>query len=220
MGTTRGHRGFARFWAWMTAHEGEQQHAARRRVVSQLRGRVLEIGFGLGTNWEYLPEDVEYTGIEPDPYMLERARAHAATLGRPMQLVDARAESLPFPDASFDAVFTTLTFCTVEDVPAALAEVRRVLRPGGELHFWEHVRPGGRVTGTLTDAIAPAWRRLGGGCNPNRRTAVAFQRGGFEYTEFKRVTAPPMPMIFGRARVAGDTAGRADILDREVAAEA
>ncbi|MCK9519780.1 MAG: class I SAM-dependent methyltransferase [Dehalococcoidia bacterium] len=201
---TGGHRRFAATWNWLTAHEGPKQRAARERVVSPLKGRVLEIGFGVGTNWAYLPEGVEYVGIEPDPYMIARARRHAAAVERSLELHQARAEALPFEDASFDAVFTTLTFCTVQDVPAALREVQRVLKPGAEFHFWEHVRPRGRVLGPLSDLVTPVWRNVGGGCNPNRRTTVALRKAGFEFVSFQRVSAPPLPMVFGRAVVAAE----------------
>jgi ubiquinone/menaquinone biosynthesis C-methylase UbiE len=209
----RGHRRFAAFWSWLTAHEGPKQRAARQRVLRGLHGRVLEIGFGVGTNWDFLPEDVEYVGIEPDPYMLQRAREHAVHIERPIEVRQARAESLPFGDASFDAVFTTLTFCTIEDVDGALREIQRVLKPGGTFHFWEHVRPRGRVLGPLSDLIAPGWRRMAGGCAPNRRTALAFREAGFEFGEFQRVGAPPLPMIFGVATVRTEaSAGAAPIL--------
>ena len=199
MDELHGHRRFARTWAWITAHEGKREREARRRVLAGLSGRVLEIGFGVGTNWQYLPEGADYAGVEPDPHMFRIAEERAPAAGRQLDLRRARAESLPFPDASFDAVFSTLTFCTVEDVPAALAEIQRVLKPGGEFRFWEHVRPRGPLLGMLSDAAAPLWRRLGGGCNLNRRTAVAFRRSGFEFREFRRVTRPPLPMIFGAA---------------------
>lgn len=208
-----GHRRFAAVWAWMTAHEGRQQREARRRVMAGIEGRVLEIGFGVGSNWAHLPGTVhQYVGIEPDRYMLERA---TATKGRDAvegRLVRARGQELPFANDSFDAVFTTLTFCTIEDVPGALAEIRRVLRPGGVFRFWEHVRPEGRVSGRVTDVLAPAWRKVGGGCNPNRRTVQAIEAAGFRITSLHTPNRSPLPMVFGTATA--DGAGSVPILER------
>lgn len=103
---------------------------------------------------------------------------------------------------------STLTLCTVQDPAQAWREVRRVLRPGGELRFWEHVRPEGRVFGVLFDAATPFWRRAGGGCHLNRNTATAIEAAGFELVECERVSKPPLPMIVGRA-VSRDDAARA-----------
>lgn len=131
----QGHRLFAAVLDFSSRHESRGERAARRAVVSGVRGRVLEIGVGVGANWPFLPPGVTYTGIDPDPFMIERARRHASEGGLTLELVQVGAENMPFEDAAFDTVFTTLTFCTVADVPRALAEVRRVLRPGGEFRF-------------------------------------------------------------------------------------
>lgn len=198
MAQRRGHRGFARFWSWMVRHEGKEDRATRQEVAGGARGRVLEIGVGVGSNWLYLPPGLAYTGIEPDPYMLERARP-AAPPG--IEVLEAAAEDLPFESASFDTVFTTLTFCTIADVPAALSEVRRVLKPGGEFRFWEHVRPSGRAWGRVADVATPVWKRLGGGCHPNRNTEAAIRAAGFEVRELCTSKRGPIPMLVGVAVV-------------------
>lgn len=131
--------------------------------------------------------------------MIARARRHAKELGREVELHQVAAEKLPFPDHSFETVFTTLTFCTIEDVPQALAEVRRVLKPGGEFRFWEHVRPRGRDGGRAFDLITPIWRRVGAGCYPNRDTAAAIARAGFDVGELERERMGPLPTIRGVA---------------------
>ncbi|HJP41733.1 MAG TPA: class I SAM-dependent methyltransferase, partial [Dehalococcoidia bacterium] len=100
----------------------------------------MEVGFGVGSNWEYLPADVDYTGIEPDEYMLERAIQNAHAEGLELELEAHDVQSLPYEDDSFDTVITTLIFCSVPDAHTGLAEINRVLKPVGELRFAEHVR--------------------------------------------------------------------------------
>lgn len=196
----QGHRVFASAWDRVIVPlEGKNDKRARERVVSGVRGRTLELGFGVGTNWKYLPEQTEYVGIEPDPYMLRRARRHAQKEGRVIELHQVRAEELPFDDDSFDTVFETLTFCTIADVRRALAQVQRVLRPGGEFRFWEHVRPTGKKTGKVFDVATPAWSKVGGGCQLNRDTEAAIRNAGFEIKELTRSKIGPMPFILGVA---------------------
>jgi ubiquinone/menaquinone biosynthesis C-methylase UbiE len=193
-----GHRGFSAFWDFSTRHEGRGLKEIRQATASGARGRVLELGVGVGANWQYLPEGIAYVGIDPDAYMLERARRHAEERGAQFELHAAPAEALPFPDASFDTVLVTLTLCTVEDPARALAEAGRVLRPQGELRFAEHVRPGG-FGGRLADLVAPAWRRLAAGCHPNRDTEAAIRAAGFEVTSLRRERFNGLPTIVGAA---------------------
>ncbi len=195
----RGHRIFAAFWDRATRKESPRQRAARREVVGGARGRVLELGAGVGTNWQYLPDGVVYSGIEPDPFMVKRALGHAADSKREVDLREAPAEALPFEDGTFDTVIVTLTLCTVSNLERSLAEAHRVLKPGGELRFWEHVRPGGRVRGRLFDAITPAWRRVGAGCNPNRRTVEAIRAAGFEVAVVREFGMMGVPTVVGVA---------------------
>lgn len=161
---------------------------------------MLELGIGVGGNWPYLATDLDYVGIEPDLYMLRRARKRAAAMGRRLTVEQARAEELPFDDESFDTVLATLTFCTVQDPQRALAEARRVLTPGGRLVFVEHVRPKGRLAGRLFDWITPFWRRVGAGCHPNRRTEEAISAAGLEIEAIERERVNGLPMIAGTAR--------------------
>lgn len=130
---------------------------ARSWVCSQARGRTLEIAVGTGLNLPHYPAGVDLTGIELSPAMLERARARSAELGRPVDLRLGDATALEFPDQSFDSVVCTFSLCTIPDDAAAVAEVRRVLRPGGELLLAEHVRstrPRIRAGQKLIDPIA------------------------------------------------------------------
>lgn len=173
--------------------------------MGDLSGRVLEIGVGTGASFEYYPPDAQVVGTEPDPYMLERARRRLAENGRQnIELRQAPAERLPFDDASFDHVVSTLVLCTVLDVPQALAEARRVLRPDGTFRFMEHVRnDDSRFWGTVQDRITPVWRWFAAGCHPNRRTEQAIRDAGFriEWVERMRI-GPGTPAIYGVARPA------------------
>jgi len=205
-----GHKRFAAFWDWASRHESATDRKARRATFAGIRGEVLEIGVGVGANWEYLPEGVSYVAVDPDPHMLRRARKRAAEQGREVEIHQAGAEALPFPDDSFDTVVTTLTLCSVQDVQQSLSEVRRVLRLGGEIRFWEHVRPQGRLTGKLTDLITPAWGRMGGGCHPNRRTLEELRRAGFELTNLRRFRSGPVPMVMGSAVVSAEKTATRD----------
>jgi ubiquinone/menaquinone biosynthesis C-methylase UbiE len=138
---------------------------------------VLEIGIGTGLNLPYYPADVELVGIDPNAGFLERARRRAAAIGRPVTLLVARAEALPFADRSFDTVITTLVFCTIAEPEQALREVHRVLRPGGEFNLIEHVRvPWGAK---VQDLLTPLWKHIANGCHLNRDTLNLVTSNGF-----------------------------------------
>lgn len=150
---------------------------ARRALVRGLAGRVLEVGTGTGLALPGYPDSVtSVTAIDVDAEALERARRR-----RPdAELLHASVEALPFPDASFDAVVSSLVFCSVDAPARALAEVLRVLRPGGELRMLEHVRAPSAGLAAAQDVLTPAWERLTGGCRLNRETHLLVQRAGFE----------------------------------------
>jgi ubiquinone/menaquinone biosynthesis C-methylase UbiE len=196
----KGHRGFAAVWELATKHESKAEQQLRRQAAAAVSGRILELGVGVGANWTYLAGDVDYVGIEPDRYMLTRARKRAAALGRKLTVEQARAEELPFEDNSFDTVLVTLTLCTVQEPARALAEARRVLKPGGAVVFVEHVRPESKVGAWLTDRITPVWRRAFAGCHPNRQTATALLDAGFQIDTMERRRVNGLPMIAGIAR--------------------
>ena len=169
--------------------------AVRRDLVGSASGRVLEIGCGTGANFShYRVADV--VAIEPDPHMLARAARRAAETGLPIELQQAPAEALPFPERSFDAVVSTLVLCTVRDPAQALAEVRRVLRMGGEFRFCEHVRSDKAWAALVQDAITPLWRRLAGGCHPNRDVIGLIRAAGFDVVRLDRVDGAPLPVFF------------------------
>ena len=194
-----GHRTFARVWDWMSRHEGRRERRFRAEVAGGARGETLELGYGVGSNWPFLPPEIEYTGIEPDPFMRERAGRNLPPGRGAFHPMEGDAQALCFPDANFDTVIATLVFCTIPDADTALAEARRVLKPGGELRFWEHVRAHGRFGSRAQDLITPLWKRLGGGCHPNRETLAAIRHAGFEVASLREVKIGPLPAIVGVA---------------------
>lgn len=201
MPSSAGHRRFAAAWDWLSRHESARERRLRARLAGQATGRVLEIGYGVGSNWPHLPADVDYVGIEPDPYMRERAERRRPP-GRELDLRDGDAQALDFPDASFDTVLGTLVLCTVPDPAAALREIRRVLKPGGRLIFWEHVNARAKAGRLALGAITPLWSRVGGGCHPNRDTLQAIEAAGFAVEDLRQGKIGPLPAISGVARPA------------------
>jgi ubiquinone/menaquinone biosynthesis C-methylase UbiE len=193
----KGHKWFAVYWDRMVKMEPRGMQELRDHAVSGLSGRVLEVGAGTGGNFARYPATVtSLVATEPDFYMLERARKHATAIDRDVELHQVSAEELPFEDASFDAVVSILVLCSVDDQPKALSEIKRVLKPGAPLRFIEHIRYDGPIGGAYQDLLSPAWRWLGAGCRPNRRTADAITNAGFTLTEIHRFKlAPPIPPL-------------------------
>jgi ubiquinone/menaquinone biosynthesis C-methylase UbiE len=177
----------------------------RRRLLAGARGAVLEIGGGTGANLAHYRDVDRVTIAEPDPFMRNRIDPKLEDARVPVEVSAAGAEALPFPDGSFDTVVSTLVLCTVPDQEAALDEVRRVLRPGGRLLFIEHVRAAGSAA-RWQDRLEPLWRRLLGGCHPNRDTVAAIEEAGFEIETFESFYPPDplsglMPHVQGSATV-------------------
>ena len=166
----------------------------RAYLAGAARGRVLDVGSGTGANFTYYPPEAEVVGIEPDPHMLRRAQARADRLKRQIKLLADGAEQLPFPDGSFDVAVVTLVLCTVPDVDRALGELRRVLRPGGQLRFLEHVRARTAGWQRFQDIMTPLWKRIGAGCHPNRDTVGVIERAGFRVEELQRYAHGPYPV--------------------------
>jgi ubiquinone/menaquinone biosynthesis C-methylase UbiE len=166
----------------------ERLGLARRRaaLVGPAAGRALEVGVGTGLTLPHYRQAAEVVGIDPEPAMLERARARAAEAKVPVTLEVGPAEVLPFPAGSFDTAVASLVLCTVDDPRAAARELRRVLRPGGELRFLEHVRAPGGGLARLQDRLTPLWRRAFGNCHPNRDTLRTLEEAGFVIEELRR----------------------------------
>jgi SAM-dependent methyltransferase len=176
----------------------------RRDLLAQAHGRVIEIGAGTGLNFRHFPPAVsKVEAIEPDRYMRKRARRAAGVAPVPVTVVDAVAEALPFEDASFDAAVATLVLCSVRDLDMALHEIRRVLKPGGRLLFFEHVRGGPRLA-RWQDRLDRPWGWFVGGCHPNLDTVRAIREAGFdlehvEEFDFNRVLVLVRPHVSGAA---------------------
>ena len=167
-----------------------------------IQGNILEIGAGTGVNFAYIPTDVHWAGVDPNPQSLRYIRQAARRSGHEFDFRQASAESLPFPDASFDSVASTLALCSVRDPVLALDEIRRVLRPSGQLLFMEHVAAaaGSRLR-RRQSLLRPVFRCLAG-CTPDRYTGSLLRAAGFSSVEMEAFVLPlPIvgPHICGRA---------------------
>lgn len=151
----------------------------RGELLAGVSGRVLEVGIGTGKNLPYYPEEVELTGIDISPKMLERAERRAEAIGRSADLRVMDAENLAFPDKSFDFVVATFVYCSVTDPVRGLSEIRRVVKDGGTILLLEHVRSENRVLGRIMDWLNPIVRALLGP-NINRRTVENVRKAGLE----------------------------------------
>ncbi|MDE3069982.1 MAG: methyltransferase domain-containing protein [Acidobacteriota bacterium] len=185
---------------------GDGEH--RDRLLSGLSGRVIELGAGTGANFAHYPAGVEEVlAVEPEEYMRERAREAAARAPVPVSVVEGVGAALPAPDASFDAGVAALVLCTVPDQAAALAELHRVIRPGGQLRFYEHVVANSPLQARAQRlADATFWPRVAGGCHLARDTLAGIEAAGFSIEHCDRFAFSPMaplpapPHILGSAR--------------------
>jgi ubiquinone/menaquinone biosynthesis C-methylase UbiE len=176
--------------------------ARRRHLLGHARGSVLEIGAGTGRNLEHYPDGIdELVLVEPEPAMVRKLEQRLRALGREARVVEADAETLPFPDASFDTVVCTLVLCSVPDPARALEELRRVLRDDGAFLFLEHVRSEEPETARLQDRVNPVWRFVANGCNCNRRT-LSLIENALAVEEVERGDIPKAPR-FVRPAVVG-----------------
>lgn len=167
----------------------------KRDLFGSLQGTVVEIGPGTGVNLAYYPDSVQWIGVEPNVFMHDHLRAEADRLGRTIDLRTGTAERLPVPDASVDAVVSTLVLCSVDDVAHTLGEIRRVLKPGGRFVFIEHVAaPGGTWRRRLQQVIRPLWKVIGDGCRPDRETGRRLEKAGFAHVDYQAFTAP-VPVV-------------------------
>jgi ubiquinone/menaquinone biosynthesis C-methylase UbiE len=200
---------FARFLARVSERaEGGEEDGIRRELLEGLSGRVIEVGSGTGPNFRLYPDAVtELVAVEPEDYLRLKAEEKAARSGRRIRVVDALADRLPFEDGEFDAAVIAQVLCTVPSQAAALGELRRVVRPGGELRFYEHVlasTPGFARFQRIAGRVTP---HLAGGCHPDRDTGPAIEAAGFEIERCRRfdfrmspLDLPVTPRILGAAR--------------------
>jgi ubiquinone/menaquinone biosynthesis C-methylase UbiE len=189
MGAVR-HPIFARLYARVsprTDAKGAAEH--RHELLAGLTGRVVELGAGNGLNFAYYPAAVsEVVAVEPEDYLRRRAAEAAASAPVAVTVVEATADALPFPDGAFDAAIASLVLCTVPDQATALAQLRRVVRPGGELRFYEHVRPQNPRTAAIWQRFDDwnIYPRIAGGCHAARDTEAAIRAAGFEIERCRR----------------------------------
>jgi SAM-dependent methyltransferase len=191
-----------RFSATSMAH-GQGEH--RRQLLDGLVGRVIEIGAGEGLNFAYYPPTVtEVIAVEPENRLRASAIETARTAPVPIRVVPGVADKLPAEDASFDAAVTSLVLCSVPDQTRALAELRRVLRPGGELRFYEHVAADRQPLTGVQHLTDPLWSRLGGRCHLTRDTESAIRDAGFTIDRIERFSfRPSLPATLGSPHILG-----------------
>jgi ubiquinone/menaquinone biosynthesis C-methylase UbiE len=203
------HPCFARFYARMSLRLEPEIAEHRHRLLAGLSGRVIEVGAGNGLNFSHYPPAVtQVYAVEPEPHLRKLASVQAADAVIDIEVLDGVAERLPASDGSLDAAVLSLVLCSVPDQATALAEAYRVVRPDGELRFFEHVRAetaGLRRVQRVLDATVWSW--FTGGCHLGRDTAAAIEAGGFaiERIEHLRVpdtrpSQPASPHILGVAR--------------------
>jgi ubiquinone/menaquinone biosynthesis C-methylase UbiE len=190
------------------------EEAGLRRMRAELLagagGRTVELGAGTGVNVDLYPDAVgELVMVEPDPHMAKRLRARVAESERGATIAEAPAERLPLESAGFDTAVATLVLCTVPDPAAGLAELARVLKPGGRLLFIEHVRAEDPALARWQDRLEKPWRFLADGCHCNRDTLAILTASRFELDEVERGRTPKAPAIVrplvrGSAVLAGE----------------
>ena len=210
-GTTPWARIFAAVYEpFLWAAERTTLRELRSQQLGHTQGQTLEIGAGTGLNLDHYPVDLdELLLVEPDPAMrahLRRAASRERSRRRlpPVHVLDGAAEQLPFADDSIDTVVSTLVLCSVDDPPLALQEIVRVLRPGGQLIFIEHVRDTGPAAASWQDRLAPLWRRFARGCRCNQDTeelivASALVLDSVRRTSWRGMPGIVRPLIVGRA---------------------
>ncbi|MGB7441520.1 MAG: class I SAM-dependent methyltransferase [Coleofasciculaceae cyanobacterium] len=199
---------YQRLFAWLMAHATAKYEAEmsdrKCELFADLHGKVLEIGPGTGSNLRYYPRDIHWTGIEPNTYMYPYLQQEAERLGLDINIKSKTAERLDAKDNSIDAVISTLVLCSVDNLSTMLQEILRVLKPGGQFFFLEHVAAPQR-TGLrrIQNWIQPLWTVVGDGCHPNRETGIALENAGFERVDYQhfRANVPAIvsPQIIGVA---------------------
>jgi ubiquinone/menaquinone biosynthesis C-methylase UbiE len=193
-----------RVYDFLTKFEERGEIGERRRsLVAPLTGRILEVGAGTGHTLAHYRRADEVVALEPDESMAGRIPPKAEAAPVPVEIVRAPAEEIPFPDESFDAAVTVFVLCSVRDPGRALAEIHRVLKPGGELVVLEHVRGHGR-TARWQDRLTPVQRTICGNCHLNRDTRTAIAEAGFDVSGVEPTAIPgSYPLvregIYGRA---------------------
>lgn len=172
---------------------------ARSRIVPQASGDVLELGCGGGINMAfYDPAKINsFSGVDPSPALLDASRAAAQAKGMTADIRAGIGEALPFDDARFDTVAITFTLCSVHSPAQVLAEMRRVLRPGGKILFLEHGKAPDADVQKWQGRIEPIWKRIGGNCHLTRPITSAYEAAGFKIAGGDKTYTPKTPRPFG-----------------------
>lgn len=176
----------------------------KRSLLGSLQGTVLEIGPGAGANFAYFPTDLHWIGVEPNPFMHAYLRQEGTRQGfQSIELIEGTAEHLPVETAIADGVVSTHVLCSVSELDQVLREIQRVLKPGGQFIFLEHVAAECCTwTRRAQDGVAPLWKTLFDNCHPNRETWRDLEAAGFstiEYTHFQLALPLVSPHIAGVA---------------------
>jgi SAM-dependent methyltransferase len=203
----KGPRWYKRFFAWTmatAAAEYERAIAPRKQALfGHLQGNVLEIGPGAGVNLRYLQPNTRWIGLEPNPYMHPYLRQAAKTLGLDVDLRTETAGNSGIADSSIDIVISTLVLCSVPDLAATLQEILRVLKPGGQFLFIEHVAaPSGTLLRQIQSGIRPLWQIIGDGCCPDRNIGQALEDAGFGTVTLETFDGP-VPIAVVKPHILG-----------------
>jgi ubiquinone/menaquinone biosynthesis C-methylase UbiE len=188
---------FARMLVRLRRRETPEQLEHRRELLAGLEGRVVDLGAGDGANFPHFPDAVtEVIAVEPEPYLRRQAARNAAQAPVAVRVVDALADRLPLEDGSVDAAVVGLVLCSVPDQHTALAELRRVIKPGGELRFYEHVLAHERRLAAVQRFVEKSgiWPFVAGGCHPARDTIAAIEAAGFAIERCRRMSVKPCPI--------------------------
>jgi ubiquinone/menaquinone biosynthesis C-methylase UbiE len=190
-------RGFAALYdRCLKSTEDAGLRDMRRELLAEASGRTIDLGAGTGANLDlYPPQVTELVLAEPDPHMARQLRHKLGQSDREAELVQAGAESLPVPDSSFDTAVFTLVLCTVPNPEAALAEVARILRPGGRMLFLEHVRAQDPGLARWQDRLEKPWRFIGDGCHCNRDTVATIEASPLSVETLEHGELPKSPPI-------------------------
>jgi SAM-dependent methyltransferase len=203
-GRERGHRVFAAVYDRLARAAETRGGVGERRhdLLASAYGRVVEVGSGTGLNFAHYPRTVsEVFAVEPDPHMRRRSREAAARAPVPVRLEAGYADELALPDGWADFAVVTLVLYSVPDQDLALREVHRVLRPGGRMLFFEHVRSEHPSLAHWQDRLERPWGWVGAGCHPNRDTEAAIAGAGFAFESLERFPMPGIPIV--RPHVSG-----------------
>jgi ubiquinone/menaquinone biosynthesis C-methylase UbiE len=170
----------------------------RARVCEGLRGAVVEVGFGTGLNARYYPSGVtKVVAIEPSRVCMRIAEPRIAASSTPVEYGGLTGEKLDLPSAEFDAALSTWTLCTIPNLEAALAEIRRVLKPGGSFHFVEHGHAPDQRVAHRQERLEPLNKRVAGGCHLTRRISEDIEQAGFDIEQIDTYYFKGEPKIFG-----------------------